>query len=869
MTAEHRPLLALGAPELGERSKQGSRVLPRLHHPSVSRQGDRLTPQFRELVDAFDNQRFSISNRSVDEIDPALVLVFDLAGSVENFCNAIDKVEGLEFLSELLDKETEPDDDFHMIDSKIGRTDKTVQHSLYLVMSNAEAVSQLVRLFEQWQADPSVKFERGLARFGKAFEQLRAIRRWSATDRIRDTGLLDAWHDRLELAGQSFSPVLVEIELWYRRDATQRLSAEARLDEVIRTAGGQVKDRAQIDQIAYHALLVELPVQQVEVVVRDGAEAIQLLLADEIMFVSPYIPMTVAPPTVSPLATLRLPAGSRVSEFPRIALFDGLPFVHHDALAGRLIVDDPDGLGENYPVLARNHGSAMASLIIHGDLSSPGKPLDRALYVRPILQPQPMTGHEQAAADKLLTDLLHRAIRRIVKGEAGQKATAPSVRVVNLSIGAGSRALIRRISPLGRLLDWLAVEYNLLFIVSAGNHTNPISIPADAARDLDTARCEALKSARSTSRLRGLLPPGDAINALTVGATHDDLAGEIDLPDTVWDITEQGMPALYGAVGPGIGRSVKPEIQHSGGRVIYNRPVVTPGAERVELGLAPTAATGPGHQVAAPGRGGATNMTAFLSGTSNATALVTREASRLFDVLERGADDAGDMPFPDAQFHPVLVKALLVHASSWGKQAQRLKQALNLNGQQARRDLTALLGYGALDLTRLGTAATNRAVLIAAGRIGRDERHTYDVPLPVSLQSKAEWHRVTVTLAYMAPTVGQLMRYRRAKVFFHEPDKTMTSGHRAEAEHNAVKRGSCQHEIFEGTAAMIFGAGDRLPIDVECMDDAQRLKGEKKIRYGLVVSVETAVETSTTIHDEVRTQLRAQARAQARPRVTS
>lgn len=215
----------------------------------------------------------------------------------------------------------------------------------------------------------------------------------------------------------------------------------------------------------------------------------------------------------------------------------------------------------------------------------------------------------------------------------------------------------------------------------------------------------------------------------------------------------------------------------------------------------------------------------------------------------------------------MLAKALLVHASSWGGQGQRLKQALNLDPKRARRELTALLGYGALDISRLGAAATNRAVLVAGGLVGREERHTYNIPLPISLQSKAEWHRFTVTLAYMAPTVGQLTRYRGARVFFEKPDETATGGSRAEADHNAVRRGSCQHEIIEGTRAMVFGADDTLPIHIECMDDAQRLKAGVKIRYGLVVSVETAIETSTTIHDEIRAQLQAQARAQVRPKI--
>jgi len=328
-------------------------------------------------VEAFDNERAQLSDGHVDEVDPELVIVFDLAGSVKDFHNAINRVEGLEFLSEFLDEGTEPDDDFHMVSRQDGRTDDMVQHSLYLVMSNAEAASQLVHLFEQWQADQSMTFEHGLTRFRAAFEQLRAIRRWSAADRVRDTGLIEVWREHIELVGQSVSSVLVEIELWYRRDAEQRAAAEAHLNEVIRAAGGQVNDQAQIGEIAYHALLVDLPVQQVHAVLRDGAEAIQLLTTDEIMFVSPYTPMSVAPPTLDPASARKLPAGSRVSGLPRIALLDGLPFVNHDVLTGRLTVDDPDGLGQDYPISSRHHGSAMASLIIHGDLSAPGEPLDR------------------------------------------------------------------------------------------------------------------------------------------------------------------------------------------------------------------------------------------------------------------------------------------------------------------------------------------------------------------------------------------------------------------------------------------------------------------------------------------------------------
>ncbi|QSR30800.1 peptidase S8 [Nocardioides sp. S5] len=868
MSGDQRPLLALGAPEVGERIKQTRRDMPRLSKVPAARQGQRMSPQFRALSDAFDARRAELSHEQVDEVDPALVLVFDLAGTVEAFGNAVNKIEGLEFLAELLDEPSEPDDDFHMVQGG-ARTDNTVQHSLYLVMSNATAVTQLVSLFEQWQRDPNLSFERGLGKFKTVFEQLRGIRRWGPDDRVRETGLLERWQETVAVVGQSISTVNVEIELWYRRDPAQRNSAESHLRAVVERAGGAVTTQAQIDSISYHALLVALPIQQVETVLREGTAAIDLLNADEIMFVSPYIPMSVTAPETELLSSSSIAPAERVTDPPRIALLDGLPFQNHDALAGRLIIDDPDGIGSTYGVANRHHGTAMASLILHGDLSKPGDPLARPIYVRPILQPHPLQPRQEVTVQgRLLADLLHRAVRRIVEGDGTHPPAAPSVRIVNLSIGAQSRALVRRMSPLGRLLDWMSVDFNLLFVVSAGNHPNvPIVIPADSAATPESTAQAALKAVYATSKVRGILPPGDAVNALTVSATHADESGEVSLPDTVWDLAHPDAPALYGAVGPGVGRSVKPDVYHAGGRALYQRPVVMRGSPTVELVPVNTASTGPGSQVAAPAAAGRTDATAYTHGTSNATALVTREASRIFDILEVGRDSADDAEFPDPQYHPVLAKALLVHTSTWGQEGERLRAALGLHPQRWRRELTAVLGYGAIRPERIASAATNRAVLIAGGSLGREHRHTYEIPLPASLRAKAEWHRVTATVASFVPTAGHLNRYRGAKVFFERLDDHETGGARIEADHNATRRGSVQHEISDGQKALVFNDGGALQLHVQCMDDAQRLKAGRVVRYGLVVSVETAITTSTTIHDEARAQLRARVRAAQRNRI--
>jgi hypothetical protein len=75
---------------------------------------------------------------------------------------------------------------------------------------------------------------------------------------------------------------------------------------------------------------------------------------------------------------------------PVVALLDGVPLSNHEALRGRLIIDDPDEFDSLYRSPQEHmHGTAMASLILHGDLNNPEEgSLFRPLYVRPVMAPE-------------------------------------------------------------------------------------------------------------------------------------------------------------------------------------------------------------------------------------------------------------------------------------------------------------------------------------------------------------------------------------------------------------------------------------------------------------------------------------------------
>lgn len=858
--SDPRPLLAFPPAEAGAIPPSDSRRFRPVQRPAAARQGARLTPQFQSLRDALEGERAQLSEATVAP-DPELVAVFDLAGSVETFMRAAAHIGGLEFLADLQEEYVEPDDDFYYeADGDI--SDDGVPQSLYMVMTNAQAVTELVRLFELWQEDQSISFDRGLNPLKEVFGLLRAIRRWGPADRVRESGLLEQWREDLAVVG-SQGVARVEIDLWYRSDRDAREAAEATVTDLINSVGGTVITSSDEPAIAYHALLADIPMAQVAQVLAEGPEAIELLASESIMMVGPSLPMAfpAAEPTVEEGLGFdtTLPVG-----LPRLALLDGVPLANHVALDGRLIIDDPDDRSALYAPNQRSHGTAMASLIAHGDLSDPGAAIGQPIYVRPILQPHDvLADHEVVPRDVLLVDLVRRAFHRMFEGDGEHGPSSPSVRVVNLSVGDPARVFVRRMSPLARLLDWLAHEYNLVIVVSGGNHATvgPV-VDAESLTDPSLSRPMAMRSLHERARERRLLSPAEGINVVTVGALHQD-GVVMDLPDTVVDVILPGTPASYSPVGFGFRRSVKPDVLLPGGRQVFRAP--PPGAAgAVEIEVAQTIATGPGICAAAPGVTGEIDYASFTCGTSNAAALATRTVSNIFDVLE--ALDANDQefPFPDPQYFPVLARTLLVHSAGWHDLREEMNEALGLSGSATRRQLTQVLGYGPVRPERVATSDRVRVVLIGAASIGKDQRHAYRFPLPPVLSASKEWRRLTISLGWLSPLNMRSQKYRMARLAFTPPRDELALTP-TEADHNAVVKGTIQHQVLEGDAAVAFVDGAALAIDVDCRVDAGSIAGP--VRYALAASLEVSAAVSVDLHEQVRSQLRAAVRERARAQV--
>jgi hypothetical protein len=777
------------------------------------------------------------------------VLVLEVAGEMDEFAGAVAKVPGLEYLAEELGEKLEDTSEFAAIDAKTGKR-RPVHRELFVVASDEQAARQLESLWAEWQADEQLPH--GWRTWRTVFERLVTVRRWNDQDRLSRTGAADAWLSELAEAGNELIPF--EVELWFRADAQRRITERERLEAALQAGGGRFISEFVLPDIAYHGVLAELPAH----VLRETAQTMAVAwLSDRdgaavrFMRASGQTGIPVLEPDQMSQTTRA--AGAPARE-PRVALLDGLPVVGHVLLEGRVIVDDPEGWQETTEVRSRMHGTATASVILHGDLGAGETPLDEPIYLRPIIRVDPRhswvtSPQESIPVERLPVELVYEAVVRMKEGENAQ---APRVCIVNLSLGDRAQQFDRFVSPWARLLDYLASTYEILFVVSAGNHPVELALPADVdLSDAKELQSEVLGRLVGTASLRRLLAPAESVNSLTVGAAHLDSAQTPD-DGRVAPIVTEGVGAAFSSWGPGHGRAIKPDVLAPGGRQLLEVAPVEPGADRV---LAPAITVRPpGIEVATPASSGALDRTTWTHGTSFATALATRTGAQVLRRIDALREEWGTA-MPDGSFDAVLAKALIVHSSGWGPAEAALREAFSdANGGVTKEDLARALGYG---LIRSGWPLVDddhRVTALFAARLG-DGMHEYLLPLPPSLAGRTDWRRITVTLGWLTPVNPRHRGYRRVKLRVDAKGSRGVADERQQASNQAVVRGTVQHEVLEGTDAVPFADGDSLSFAVVGSPGAGPF--DDTVPYAFVVTLETREGSGLPIYDEVSARLRA------------
>jgi len=549
-----------------------------------------------------------------------------------------------------------------------------------------------------------------------------------------------------------------------------------------------------------------------------------------------------------------------VESDPVVAILDGVPYMGHEWLSDRIILDDPDNLEAEYQVGERKHGTAMASLVIHGELDAGELPLARPIYFHPILQIDPSSRgwgivQEHVPESVFYEDRIERAVRRMFEGDGEVPPQAPSVKIINLSFGDPAREFSHAMSPCAKLLDWLSWKYKIVFCVSAGNYSSSIDLEVNDQFSgyLDNEKIRiTLQAINKESAMRRLISPAESINSITVGAVHHDesvgiLGNRVDLLPT------DGLPSPINRLGYGFRRSVKPEIFLSGGKQLYSSPMLQADTKfKINNTGEP-----PGQKVVTEGNEGARSSTTYTRGTSNATALATRAAAKIYETIEQ-IRQLNPEKIQEGQVS-ILIKALLVHGASKGDAYSIIEEYLKeLSPPRKWKEFSSkFLGYGEVNLERVLSCTEQRATVIGCGTLTQRQKHEYRFPLPPSLANENTWRRLTITLAWFTPINSNHRNFRQAALHFSPPNDELLNLQRSEADHNQVKRGTVQHEILESERVSDYQEGDYLVVPVQCRPDAIENLDEE-IDYALVVTLEVREGLEIPIYNEVRVGIQAQ-----------
>jgi hypothetical protein len=817
-----------------------------------------LQPVFNRLTQAFEAERLAVADDPA-ALEPEQVLVLEFAGELTDFMRAVEKIEGLEFLAEQLEDKVNSDEEFTVVDRE-GRS-RPYKRQLFLIASDHRAWEEVLSLWQRFKHEEDMPY--GLTKFRDLFSRLKDLRPWNDQDRLDHTGVLEAWERELEgVDGDEL--VAFEAELWLRRDEGRRDAALAQLRADLAAVDGELVQSTLIEEIGYHGVLGKAPAARLREVLSD--HEVRWIKTEGIRFFHAVGQIAAVAPLDSEPDSAPALDDQVVRGNPQIALLDGVPLANHRLLADRLYLDDPDDFEATSPVNRRVHGTSMASLVIHGDLNGDSHPLRAPLYVRPILASEAPDWVDEAPEElprnRLPVDLINGAVARLFEGD---EPAAPTVKAIVLAVGDRAQQFNRFISPLARLLDWLAFRYGVLFLVAAGNHMNELEIPADTGLDdPQELQHELLCAIQNSAAFRRVLSPAESINALTVGAAHSDHS-EAPTDDRLDGIVTPDLASPVSAMGAGIGRAIKPDLLVPGGRQLVR--LEPPQGDRRAVTIVPSARP-PGALAAAPGAAGDVAASAHIAGTSVATAIAGHRAGRMLSTIAELRTELDD--FPAESFDPLILKAALAHGAVWGAAkpfVMPVLEELELPG--GKDGVSRFVGYGHCPAREPLICDAHRITVLAAAAIGKDASHTYRFPLPGSLSSQTARRRVTLTLAWLTPINPFHRAYRRAALKL-EPGGVDNLddllGDRADAHMHSARRGTLQHEVHEGDRAVPFTPGSELELVVSCRAAAGIL--DQQIPYAAVISIEVPEAVELPIYQEVRQALRPQVPA-ARPRAAS
>ena len=496
---------------------------------------------------------------------------------------------------------------------------------------------------------------------------------------------------------------------------------------------------------------------------------------------------------------------------------------------------------------AHGHGTFVAGVVLHGDVA---QAVTQAAIQADfwLLSARILDANCEFPTTLLPETVIDRAVRDL--------HSRHGCRVFNVSV----ENLADRYRPgehvglMAALLDDLARELGVLFVVPTGNLHDPFAYPGQWLTSYPSYLLD---------EAGGIVDPAPALNALTVGglARYDATLTTAGTAGMI-PIAHVDEPAPMTRAGPGACGAIKPELVWYAGNAFFD-PTRNRLSAAVQLGEVSTSA--------------AIATGALLRqdmGTSFAAPYVAHVAGRLLAAApERSANQ---------------LRALIVANAAWPAAAdQRLANAGTPSEERKRRE--RVLGYGAPDLGQALDSSESRATLIAEDEIAENVYHFYEVPIPEVFWAPPTRHtrRVTVALAHTPMVRRTRIAYKCSSFDFRvvlspSLDALCEIFQRPESRDDQVAvKGECKG-FAPGTATRRAGSVQRATWTIRQLSQ-QRWAGEKLFvvverkvpswaeglvpiePYALVVILEDHGDSAVQLYGQVQAQL--QVRGRARPRV--
>jgi len=309
-------------------------------------------------------------------------------------------------------------------------------------------------------------------------------------------------------------------------------------------------------------------------------------------------------------------------------------------------------------------------------------------------------------------------------------------RIFNLSLGNENSPYDgRHVRGIAYTLDRLAREYDVLFIVSAGNFRGTETVPN---ADWRAEYPEYLLAKESC-----IIDPATGLNIITVGALANHTANVIEQrygKREINDLSPAGedQPAPFTRHGPSVKGAIKPELVAHGGNLAS--PMRREGEQwrRDIRGLGVLTLN---HNFT----GG--TLLKDISGTSFAAPYITHLAGRLLNQ------------YPEASAN--LLRAMLVnHADIPSPCEAAFPDAL-------RGHIRQVTGYGKVDPDTLFRSTDYEVILLAEDAIENDRHQFYELPLPEPfLRSNRATRVLRISLAYCPPVRTTRIDYAATRISF-------------------------------------------------------------------------------------------------------